>query len=183
MKKKVLSVGLILALASSMMFTSCIGSFALTNKVLSWNKQVGNKFVNTLIFAAFWPIPVYPLTMFADVIVINSIEFWSGSNPVADNKTMIIDGKDAKYQIEQTQYGYLITNLAENTTAKFLFDAGENSWSFEYDGQAYQLLQFVDDTHVKMATPNDSYSIVELSNDGVLAYQEMINLNNLALAK
>lgn len=183
MKKKFLTVGLILALASSMMFTSCIGSFSLTNKVLSWNKQVGNKFVNALIFAAFWPIPVYPLTLFADTIVINSIEFWSGSNPVADNNTKIIDGKDARYQIEQTEYGYIITNLAENTTATFLFDAKENTWSFEYDGQSYQLLQFVDDTHVKMHTPNNDYSIIELSNDGVLAYQEMININNLAFAK
>lgn len=183
MKKKFLTVSLILALASSMMFTSCIGNFALTNKVLSWNKQVGNKFVNTLIFAAFWPIPVYPLTIIADALVINSIEFWSGSNPIAENKTLLIDGKDAKYQIEQTKHGYTITNLADNTVTTFTFDSIENSWSLEIGGESYKLLQFVDDNHVKMATPNDGYTIVELSNEGVLAYQEIVYGNNLALAK
>lgn len=184
MKKKFLTVSIILTLTSSMIFTSCIGSFALTNNVLSWNKQVGNKFVNTLIFAAFWPIPVYPLAITADLLVINSIEFWSGSNPVAENKTQIIDGKDAKYQIEQTKYGYTITNLADNTTTKFTFDLKDNSWSFESNGESFKLLQFVDDNHVKMPTHDNKFTIVELSNEGVLAYQEMINQsNNLALNK
>lgn len=182
MRKRYLTIGVVLALASSMMFTSCIGSFSLTNKVLAWNKQVSNKFVNTLIFAAFWPIPVYPLTLLADVLVINSIEFWSGSNPVAAN-TQIIDGKDAKYQIERDAHGYTITNLADNTVTKFTFDSSDNSWSLETDGNSYKLLQFVDDNHVKMNTPNGGETIVELSNEGVLAYQELVYGSNFALVK
>ena len=54
MKKKYLSVALVMALASSMMFTSCIGSFSLTNKLLDWNKSVSSKFVNEIVFVAFW---------------------------------------------------------------------------------------------------------------------------------
>ncbi len=42
MKKKIIPVALILTLAGSMMFTSCIGKFALTNKVLSWNNLSTN---------------------------------------------------------------------------------------------------------------------------------------------
>ena len=103
----------------------------------------------------------------------------SNDNLVASNGTPFKFG----YNEDTGEYGYIVTNLAENTTATFLFDANENSWSFEYDGQTYQLLQFVDDTHVKMHTPNNDYSIIELSNDGVLAYQEMVNINNLAFAK
>ena len=59
MRKKYLSVAVVLALASSMMFSSCVGSFTLTNKVLEWNKQAGSKFVNAVIFTAFCIIPVY----------------------------------------------------------------------------------------------------------------------------
>lgn len=180
MRKKYLTVGLIIALASSMMFTSCIGSFSLTNKVLAWNKQVGNKFVNTLIFAAFWPIPVYPLTIVADALVINSIEFWSGSNPVTAENTQIIDGKDSKYKIERNATGYTITSLTDNTTVKFRFDSNEKSWSLESDGNTYELLQFVDDNHVKMLSPIGNETIVELSEEGVLAYQENVYRNNLA---
>ena len=66
-------------LCSCIAFTSCIGSFKLSNKVLSWNKQVSNsKFVNEVVFFCFWVIPVYEVTTIADVLVVNSIEFWSG---------------------------------------------------------------------------------------------------------
>ncbi len=43
MKKKILPVALVVALSGSMLFSSCIGSFALTNKLLAWNNQVGGK--------------------------------------------------------------------------------------------------------------------------------------------
>ena len=89
MRKKYLSVGVAIALAGSMMFTSCIGSFALTNKLLSWNHQIGNKFLNELVFFAFWVIPVYEVTSVADLLVLNSVEFWSGSNPVAMGRQWI----------------------------------------------------------------------------------------------
>ena len=47
-------------------------------------------------FIAFWIVPVYEISALADVLVINSIEFWSGSNPVADvGNVKTIDGKDA----------------------------------------------------------------------------------------
>lgn len=182
MKKKYLTVAIVLAISSSMMFTSCIGSFALTNNVLSWNKQVGNKFVNTLIFTAFWIVPVYELSILADALVINSIEFWSGSNPVTA-ETKIIDGKDAKYQIERDQYGYTITNLADNSVTKFIFDANDNSWSLNTGNETYKLLQFVDDTHVKMVAPGNEFKTIELSNDGILAYQEIAHQSTFALAK
>lgn len=183
MKKKYLTVGIVLTLSSSMMFTSCIGSFSLTNKVLSWNKQVGNKFVNTLIFAAFWPIPVYPLTIAADALVINSIEFWSGSNPVTADNIQIIDGKHSKYQIERNKNGYKIIDLANNTTVQFTFNSNENSWSLESDGKSYKLLEFVDENHVKMTAPDNQETVVELSEEGVLAYQELVFGQNFAFSK
>ena len=61
MKKTVLTVALVCALCGSMTFQSCIGSFSLTNKLLSWNNTIGNKFVNELVFFAFWVIPVYEI--------------------------------------------------------------------------------------------------------------------------
>ena len=75
MKKHYLTVGIALTLMASMSLTSCIGSFSLTNKLMSWNNQVGNKFVNELVFFCFWIIPVYEVTALADVLVLNSIEF------------------------------------------------------------------------------------------------------------
>jgi hypothetical protein len=65
--------------------TGCIGSFGLFNKVLDWNKGVsGNKFLNWLVFLAFLIVPVYEFVLLADFLVLNSIEFWSGKNPISD---------------------------------------------------------------------------------------------------
>ena len=70
-------------LSGSLLFSSCVGSFGLFNRLSSWNQSVGNKFVNELVFLAFNIIPVYGVAYLADALVINSIEFWSGSNPVS----------------------------------------------------------------------------------------------------
>ncbi len=76
MKKRLIPVALVAAI-SIPVFTSCIGSFALTNKLLSWNRSIGSKIVNELVFIGFWILPVYEVSALADVLVINSIEFWS----------------------------------------------------------------------------------------------------------
>ena len=44
MKKKSLTVLVVTALASSMLFSSCIGSFGLFNRLLDWNKNIDNTF-------------------------------------------------------------------------------------------------------------------------------------------
>ena len=49
MKKVYITAAMAALLLGSSTLTSCIGSFALTNRVLSWNKQVGSKFVNELV--------------------------------------------------------------------------------------------------------------------------------------
>lgn len=88
-------------LASSVLFSSCIGSFGLSNKLLDWNRNIDSKFVNELVFVAFWIVPVYEISALADILVLNSIEFWSGSNPVADAGTVkTIETKDGTYAIE-----------------------------------------------------------------------------------
>ena len=90
MKKRIIPVCAIV-LASSLLLTSCIGSFKMTNKVLAWNSQISNKFVNELVFFGLWVLPVYEISALADMLVINSIEFWSGSNPIAQGQKTIED--------------------------------------------------------------------------------------------
>ena len=50
MRKKSLTLLVATTLASSVLFSSCIGSFGLTNKLLSWNSNIDSKFVNELVF-------------------------------------------------------------------------------------------------------------------------------------
>ena len=102
MKKNKLNMALAITLAATLCFSSCIGSFKLTNKVLSWNEGIGNKFVNELVFIAFHIIPVYELTVAADAIILNSIEFWSGENIIAKSSTKEVKGENGDIYLVKT---------------------------------------------------------------------------------
>ena len=170
MKRKYFTVAVVIALSASFLGTSCIGRFQLTNKLLSWNSQVGNKFVNELVFFAFWILPVYEVSALADLLVLNSIEFWSGSNPVAQG-TKMIDGKDGKYLVECDGKGYTITSQNDGSVVRLDFDQDEQTWSVIADDKEYVLMTFVDDTNVRMTAADGTYQIVELSEQGLYAYQ------------
>jgi hypothetical protein len=68
--------------------TGCYGKFAAFNALREWNgKFTSNKFINWLVFLVLCAIPVYEIFIIGDVLVINSVEFWTGSNPVAIGDT------------------------------------------------------------------------------------------------
>lgn len=180
MKKSVITVVTVLTLCSSMLFTSCIGSFKLTNKLLSWNNNISNKFVNELVFVAFWILPVYEVSGLADLLVINSIEFWSGSNPVAQGKKYI-DGKDGRYLVECDGKGYTITSENDGSVVRLDFNEDTREWSTDINGEKVVFLTFVDDTHVKVPTPSGDYKIIETSQEGVYAYQQLAAESAFAL--
>ena len=119
MKKRILNGALVAVLCASMLTsTGCIGSFSLTNRLLGWNKTVGNKFLNELVFFAFWVLPVYEVTGLADLLVLNSIEFWSGRNPMGDHaSTTVENSKGERMEIIADATGYDIRNTTLPTTA------------------------------------------------------------------
>jgi hypothetical protein len=82
----------VLALAVALAFgvQGCYGKFALTKKVHQFNGSMGNKFVNELMFLVMIIVPVYSIASLIDAVIINSIEFWSGKNPMASK--VVTDG-------------------------------------------------------------------------------------------
>lgn len=174
MKRKFTTVAVVLTLIGSMTMTSCIGSFSLTNRLLGWNQQVGSKFVNELVFVAFWILPVYEVSALADLLVINSIEFWSGNNPMACGRS-VIDGKDGKYLVDCDGKGYTITSENDGSVVRLDFEEEDRSWNVTVDDQTYPLMTFVDDTHVKLPTTDGEGTVIEVSADGLMAYRSMVN--------
>jgi hypothetical protein len=64
--------------------SGCFGQFALTRKVYAWNGEVSqNKFANSLVFFALVVIPVYELCAFGDWIIFNTVEVFTGENPMS----------------------------------------------------------------------------------------------------
>ncbi len=83
--KKALSLAMVLAFTSA-----CFGSFGLTRKLWTFNKDVSSeKFVQELVYLGLVIIPVYELAALGDALIFNSIEFWGGKNPV-------LSGSDTK---------------------------------------------------------------------------------------
>lgn len=82
----VLAIAIFSVLGSS----ACFGSFNLTRKVYQFNKDVSpDKWVQELVFLAFAAIPVYSIAAGLDALIINSIEFWTGENPVLVSKATV----------------------------------------------------------------------------------------------
>jgi uncharacterized lipoprotein NlpE involved in copper resistance len=83
MKKSLIA----LFIAMVLVLSGCYGSNSLFKKVHDWNGTIGDKWINSCVHFAFLVIPVYEITWVADILVLNTIEFWTGSNPVATGNT------------------------------------------------------------------------------------------------
>ena len=71
MKRRFFKIAAVGAISCSLLLTSCIGPFALSNKLLSWNQTVSDKFVNALLFVVL--SPAYAVTLTADLSLFNTI--------------------------------------------------------------------------------------------------------------
>jgi hypothetical protein len=64
--------------------SACIGRMAVTREVSKFNLSVTDeKWGRELTFFVLHVIPVYPLAYMADIWIVNSLEFWTGENPVS----------------------------------------------------------------------------------------------------
>ena len=177
MKKK-LTVAVAILMAGSLTFSSCIGSFGLTNKIFDWNNNMGSKWVNEVVFFAFLILPVYEISLIADGLVINSIEFWTGNNPLADN-VKHIEGENSDYLVESNENGYKVTDTVTNETVEFTYNKEENSWAVN----GITFLTFIDDEHIGVYAGEGQMVTVEKSQAGLLAYKSMIGAAGFMASK
>lgn len=162
--------------AGACMFNSCIGSFGLFNTVLDWNKSAtNNKFLNALIFILI--SPAYALCGVADVFIINTIEFWSGSNPVmADvGKTKNVTGSDGKlYAITTLEDGYEVKG-PDGKTVRFVHDEKTDAWAMVQDGKTTPLLKFKDKKNVEIYLKDGKTTEVALNEQGLFDARMAVN--------
>lgn len=134
------------ALLATILLSGCFGEFALTRKLYNWNSQVGNqgsidgRLINTVVWWAFNIIPVYGVAGAADALVLNVIEFWQGTNPMAmqageiETRFAEIDGRS--YEIIATRNRMEIREQADNGASfALVFNPVSQSWNLELAGQ------------------------------------------------
>jgi hypothetical protein len=81
---------LIVVLAATML-SGCMGHNALSKKVGRWNLRVAeSRWGREGIFVGLWITLVYPICFILDVLLFNSVEFWSGENSI-NGKSPVVD--------------------------------------------------------------------------------------------
>ncbi len=71
----------------------CFGRFELTRKVYRFNQEVSpDKWVQWLAFLALNFIPVYGIAVWVDALFANSVEFWTGTNPITADTSRVLHG-------------------------------------------------------------------------------------------
>ena len=74
----------------------CFGKFELTRKVYNWNTSIDqDKWVRWFAFLLLMLIP-YPLAITIDTLIGNSVEFWTGENPITAGEPRVIQGANGE---------------------------------------------------------------------------------------
>ncbi|ASU23302.1 hypothetical protein CCZ37_12195 [Vibrio qinghaiensis] len=148
----------ILTLATPLVLSGCIGSNAVTEKVMTFNlKAVDNRYarggLNMLL------APVYGVAVAADYIVFNSIEFWSGKN-IINGKPHIFDSKmDTYIEVNDQIHDSLKTAPIDPLTNQRMIEKGE--------------MQKIDDNTIQMnITYNngEKATLIGVRNDNDVSY-------------
>ena len=182
MKKNRFTLVAAFALSGTILFSSCVGSFGLFNRVSSWNQSVGNKFVNELVFLAMNIIPVYGVAYLADALVINSIEFWSGSNPMANvGDVKKVKGENGNYMVKTLENGYSITKEGETASMDLVYNKEANTWNVVANGESAELIKMNNDGTADLFLPNGEKMNVTLDAQGMMAARQA-TMSNLMFA-
>lgn len=173
-----------IVLSGSFLFSSCVGSFGLFNRLNSWNQTIGNKFVNELVFLAFNIIPVYGVAYIADALVINSIEFWSGSNPMANiGDVKKVKGENGNYMVKTLENGYSITKEGETASMDLIYNKEANTWNVEANGESTELIKMNNDGTADLLLPNGEKMNVTLDAQGMMAARQATTSNLMFAAR
>ena len=96
--KKLISV---LMVGCILFSVSCTGPFKLTKRVHKWQTSFENKWVDEVAFLGCVILPVYSLSTLGDAIIFNSIEFWTGDNPMDESTVQLEeDGKTVEMALQ-----------------------------------------------------------------------------------
>jgi hypothetical protein len=174
MKRKMTMMATVIILSSSVLFSSCVGSFSLFNRVLKWNQSVNDDWVNELLFVLLWIVPVYEVSGVIDAVVLNSVEFWTGENPMETSQTQEVKTENGDFTITTDAKGHKIQKEGSDEVVEFRFNKGENSWSLVFNEVETPLFQYIDNQQAKVYLADGSTMNVQLNQAGVMAFKQVM---------
>lgn len=162
--------------------TGCFGTFALTRNLYNWNDGVSdNKYVKSLVTWLLIIVPVYGVAGFIDFVILNLIEFWTGSNPVSmnegDYEMQMATIKGEEFKIEATKDTFTTTQLTGAKAGEvrvMKFDRCDNTWKYtDSKVKDVAVMTFVDGDadNIRVYTNNGSVDLTttDMADASVLA--------------
>ena len=177
MKKISLSAACVL-LAGSFLCSSCIGSFRLFNGYEKWQcNMTSNKYVNGIVGLILQPI-VGGLCLTVDAVVLNTIEFWTGSNPMAAGQVKTVMGQDGRYYaIKTLKNGYEVKSPTGEKTL-FIHNDQNDSWSMTQNGITKEIIRFNADGTIQATLQNGEKLTVSNDEAGLMQVREAVYNEN-----
>lgn len=177
MKKMSLRAAVVL-LAGSFLCSSCIGSFSLFNKYEKWQcNMTSNKYVNGIVGLILQPI-VGSVCLFVDAVVLNTIEFWTGSNPMALNKVQTVKGQDGRYYAVKTLKDGYEVKAPNGEITLFTHDSKTESWSITQNGVTKEIIRFNADGTIQATLQSGEKMTVSNDEAGMMQVREAVNNDN-----
>lgn len=132
MKRTLLKLMVLITIAASLQ--GCYGKFALTRKLYAANGEVHDKFLRSGLTWVLLILPVYGIVGLADFVVFNTIEFWSGANPVAEGEKdfRYVDGSD-RYDVHASKRGDDVTYTITHFNLDSYVDTLQINWNKAQD--------------------------------------------------
>lgn len=127
--KRMMAVALAAILAFSTL-SGCYGKFNLTRKIYHANGEISDKFLRS---GATWVmviIPIYGVAALVDFVLFNTIEFWSGTNPVAlGEKDFQYAKGEENFRVHATKNGDTISYNIRHFNKEGLMDTTQINWN------------------------------------------------------
>lgn len=159
---KIVAVSLALVFSVTTV-SSCYGKFLLTRKLYTWNGTVGNKFVNSLVMWVLIIIPVYGIVNFVDLVILNTVEFWTGNNPMAmkagEKEVQVAEVNGVKLQMTATQNRMdieVLTGPDAGKKASLVYEPSSKAWYLESETASGKIAQMLPDQDRIMEFMNPS---------------------------
>lgn len=138
MRKHLKSLSLVMIIVfSTTIFSGCYGNLTLSKKVYNWNGTIGTRVVNSVVMCVLSAVQVYSALVFIDLVLLNSIEFLTGKNPLAmadgEIETRIVENNGKLYQIVTTKNRIEISEAHSSTPNKtaVVYDQNSGAWLLE----------------------------------------------------
>jgi hypothetical protein len=143
--------------------SGCYGGFILTKKLYHWNGGLGSKVVNSIVMWAFFIIPVYEVAGAIDFLFLNTLEFWTGKNPVAmgpgEKEIQVAEIGGQKFELTASMNRMdikALTGKGAGTTTTLVYQPAEKAWFMQTNEGLKKIVQFTPDKEhlIEFINPN-----------------------------